>query len=269
MSDLPGHIDFATAGCLVDLPPITLGEMDSIKLMNRVDTKYCTREDVLLNILEAAGRHGYRVLEVDGARLTPYNSLYYDTDGLGMYRDHHNKRLVRQKIRTRVYVNSGTTFLEIKRKQNTGRTKKKRIQIDPADFWDIASAGRAGEYGDFIAEYSKYTLQGIHPAMETIFSRITLVNDARTERITMDTGLRFVNHDTGADKDLGRAVIIEIKQDGRSHSEMKDILLDLRVKPLRVSKYCIGTALTNPAAPKHRFKVKIRAIEKTTNQKIC
>lgn len=268
MSEPRAHIGCAES-CLNAFLPITLGEMDSIKLMNRIDTKYCTSEEVLVRILEEAAGCGYRVLEVDGARMTPYNSLYYDTGNIGMYRDHHNKRLTRQKIRTRVYVNSGTTFLEIKRKINTGRTKKKRIQIDPADFGDIASAARAGEYGRFIAEYSKYDIAGIHPRVETIFSRITLVNAERTERVTVDTGLRFVNHDTACEKDLGRAVIIEIKQDGRIHSGMKDILLALRVKPLRVSKYCIGTVLTDPDAPNHRFKEKIRTIEKTINQKIC
>ena len=43
---------------------------------------------------------------------------------------------------------------------------------------------------------------------------------------------------------------------------MKGILLDLRVKPLRVSKYCIAVTLTDPVAKTGRFKVKVRAIEK-------
>ena len=49
---------------------------------------------------------------------------------------------------------------------------------------------------------------------------------------------------------------------------MKDILLDLRVKPIRVSKYCIGTTITNPSARSNRFHPKLRRIEKTTGEKI-
>ena len=245
--------------------PITLGEMDSIKLMNRIDSKYCTDMDTLLSVLADADRHGYRVLEVEGLRLSPYNSMYYDTDTLGMFLDHHNRRLVRQKVRTRVYVVSGQTFLEIKRKNNKGRTKKKRMEIPASDFADFRTNPKADE---FLTRISGYIPEHLKPRMETLFDRITLVNAAKTERLTIDTHLRFVNHDTGVEAGLGPAVIIELKQDGRAESEMKGILLDHRVKPIRVSKYCIGTTITNPHVKSGRFKVKVRRIEKVIHEKI-
>ena len=244
---------------------IRLDEMDGIKLMNRIDSKYLTNESVLEKVLEMAADRGYRALEVDGGTICPYNSMYYDTDTLKMFTDHHNRRLVRQKVRTRVYVSSGATFLEIKRKNNRGRTKKKRIAIPGSDFMDFRGNAEADA---FLAGKSSYTADMIKPRMETIFRRITLVNRAGTERITIDTSLAFVNHDTGLKADLGPAVIIELKQDGRADSEMKGILLDCRVKPVRVSKYCIGTTITNPGAKSNRFHQKVRMIEKTTGQKI-
>lgn len=244
---------------------IHLEEMDSIKLMNRIDTKYVTDENVLGKVLESAAGHGYRALEVDGAIISPYDSLYYDTDGLKMYTDHHNRRLVRQKVRTRVYLGSGATFLEIKRKNNKGRTRKKRIGIPRDAFLDFRTDEEAVS---FLAGKSDFTADMVSPRLETIFRRITLVNASKTERITIDTGLHFVNHDTGMRADMGPAVIIELKQDGRACSEMKNILLDCRVKQFRVSKYCLGTTLTNPAAKSNRFKVKVRAVEKITGQKI-
>mgnify|MGYP002623770464 CR=1 FL=1 len=244
---------------------IRLEEMDSIKLMNRIDTKYLTNESVLEYVLEKAADHGYRALEVEGSAISPYNSMYFDTDALKMFQEHHNRRLVRQKVRTRVYVSSGMTFLEIKRKNNKGRTKKTRIAIPPEDFMDFRCNDRAEA---FLEEKSDYTVNMIKPRLETIFRRITLVNGAKTERLTIDTSLRFVNHDTGLSADFGPAVIIELKQDGRAESEMKQILLDCRVKPIRVSKYCIGTTVTNPEVKSNRFKVKVRKIEKTTGQKI-
>jgi len=244
---------------------IHLDEMDSIKLMNRIDSKYVTNESVLEQVLEAAADQGYRALEVEGSVISPYNSMYYDTDRLKMFADHHNRRLVRQKVRTRVYVSSGTTFLEIKRKNNKGRTKKKRMEIPSDEFMDFRSNP---ESAAFLAEKSDYTVDMIKPRMETIFRRITLVNKAKTERLTIDTSLNFVNHDTGLKASLGPAVIIELKQDGRAYSEMKNILLDCRVKPMRISKYCIGITVTNPAAKSNRFKIKARNIEKITGQKI-
>ncbi|MDT3366098.1 MAG: polyphosphate polymerase domain-containing protein [Bacteroidota bacterium] len=251
---------------LAAMRPITLDEMDSIRLMNRIDTKYCTDMATLREVLRDADRHGYRVVEVDGLRLCPYNSLYYDTDGLGMFRDHHNRKLTRQKVRTRVYVSSGTTFLEIKRKNNKGRTKKKRLEIPSGEFMDFRPDTAADA---FLTQISGYQPEDLKPRLETLFDRITLVNAAMTERLTIDTSLRFVNHDTGANAGLGSAVIIELKQDGRAESEMKRILLDRRVKPIRVSKYCIGTTVTNPGVTSGRFKVKVRRIEKVINEKIA
>ena len=49
---------------------------------------------------------------------------------------------------------------------------------------------------------------------------------------------------------------------------MKDILLDHRVKPARLSKYCIGTTLTDGAVKSNRFKPKVRMIEKTIDKKL-
>ena len=93
--------------------PVTLEEMDGVKLLNRIDTKYLTNEATLRKVLEDASAAGYRALMADGAKLTPYNTVYYDTPALKMFLDHHNRRLVRQKVRTRVYVNSALSFLEI------------------------------------------------------------------------------------------------------------------------------------------------------------
>ncbi|MBQ9660308.1 MAG: polyphosphate polymerase domain-containing protein [Bacteroidales bacterium] len=245
--------------------PIHLGEMDSIKLMNRIDTKFLTTEQTLVGILEDAARQGYRALETEGTKISSYDSLYYDTPGRQMFLDHHNRRLVRQKVRTRTYVGSGQTFLEIKRKNNHGRTKKKRTEIAAAAFKDFHAdaSGMA-----LLEKYCAFPADSLSPVLETLFRRITLVNAARTERLTIDTALSFVNHRTGHEASLRDAVIIELKQDGRAASEMRGILLGHRVKPIRVSKYCIGETLTDETVKHNRFKLKIRTIEKVINKKL-
>ena len=244
---------------LAALEPITLAEMDTVTLMNRIDTKYVTTVPVLEKLLQHAAALGYRVLETEGARLCGYDSVYFDTPDLRMFTDHRNRKLVRQKVRTRVYLTSGATFLEIKRKNNHGRTRKKRTPVPGEAFRDFRGFPDAAAY---LAVKSDYTAAQISPAMETRFDRITLVNAARTERMTLDTALRFTNLRNGAAAELPGAVIIELKQDGRVLSDMKRILRSLRVKELRVSKYCIGTALTDPACRPGRFKLKIRSILK-------
>ena len=94
-----------------------------------------------------------------------------------------------------------------------------------------------------------------------------LVNPGKTERLTIDTSVHVQNIRNGRKSDLRDAVIIELKQDGRASSTMKGILLDHRVKPLRISKYCIGTTLTDSDIKHNRFKEKVRAIEKVIGKK--
>lgn len=259
----PSHISLAPV--LETFAPITLDEMDAIRLMNRTDTKYLTREATLLPILEEAAAAGYRVLVTEGGRISPYDSVYFDTEGLRMFQDHHNRHLVRQKVRTRVYVNAGDTFLEIKRKNNHGRTRKKRMVIPAGELMDFSADGDACA---FLAEKSWFTAPELSPVLDTAFQRITLVNPDKTERLTIDTRLHFTNFRTGHSASLQDTVIIEIKQDGRSVSPMRGILLNHRVKPVRVSKYCIAVTLTDPRARSGRFKEKVRAIEKTIGNKI-
>ena len=257
------HISFVDP--LENLVPITLGEMESVKLMNRIDTKYLTDEQTLLGVLADAAAAGYRVLVADEARISPYDSVYFDTEGLRMFSDHHNKRLRRQKVRTRAYLLSGEAFLEIKRKNNRGRTKKKRTGIPLSELPDFRSDPAAFRY---LAAHSDFEAAGLQPTVETLFKRITLVNPAMTERITIDTRLCFKNFRTGLETSLRDAVIIELKQDGHAASPMKGILLHHRVKPARISKYCIAVTLTDPTAKSNRFKVKVRQIEKTIHHKI-
>ena len=257
------HISFVEA--LEAFAPVTLSEMDGVKLMNRIDSKYLVNETSLLGILSDAAGAGYRVLVTDGGRISQYDSVYYDTPQLRMFLDHRNWKLTRQKVRTRSYVNSGDTFLEIKRKNNKGRTKKKRMPVPVEELNDFRGDALAAE---FLAGHSAFTASMLSPVLETVFRRITLVNPAMTERLTIDTCLCFKNFRTGLETTLKDAVIIELKQDGRAVSTMKGIFLSHRVKPMRVSKYCMVVTLTEPGVKSGRFKQKVRKTEKIINNKI-
>ena len=247
-----------------DFSPISLTEMESVKLMNRIDTKYAVSIGMLPSILNAA-KEDYYVQDIDGKRIATYDTLYYDTDTLDMYIRHHDRQLVRQKIRVRQYVDSKLTFLEIKRKNNKGRTKKKRIAVPGFDIHaDTLGQSKRELWSveDFIAAKSHYTWSDISPHLRTRFDRITLVNKGKTERLTIDMNLVWDNVVTREKKSFDNLVIIELKRDGNVSSPMNKIMQDLRIHPFKISKYCIGTALTTPEIKKNRFKDKIRKIEK-------
>ena len=238
------------------MSPITLDEMKDVKLMNRVDTKFLVTSDQLLAILNGIHDH-YYAQEVEGKRLSAYDTVYYDTPDLKMYIIHHDRHLVRDKVRVRTYVDSHLTFCEVKHKTNKGRTKKKRIEVQPGE--DILKDPQAMA---FLTERQPYPVASLRPNLETVFDRFTLVNYEKTERLTIDCNVSFNNFISNTSASMDSLVIMELKQDGRAHSLLKEVLFDLRIKPYKISKYCIGTAMTRPEVKQNRFKKKIRRINK-------
>lgn len=238
---------------------ITLAEMRDVRLMNRIDTKYVLSYDEVLTLLDRAATAGYRVQCIDGHRAMGYDTLYYDTPERRMYLVHHNQELTRQKIRTRTYLESGQTFLEIKNKSNRGRTKKERIGIERSLFGCFTLDSNAL---GFLLPRTHFTPEQISPALATRFTRITLVNATLSERITIDLDLRYEDVRTGRCASIKGMAILELKQDGLVASTMKLLLRDMRIPPLKVSKYCLGTTLTVEGIKKNRFKLKLRDIEK-------
>lgn len=248
--------------------PICLEEMSGIKLMNRTDTKFVTNRRRLEQLLEMA-QTNYRVQEIDGQRTAAYYTVYFDTDERDMFLTHHNGVLNRQKLRIRSYVDSGLSFLEVKTKNNHRRTRKRRISIDDFDptrpRYDISFASGSPDdalFGDFLTDNLRFDKASVSQQLENRFSRITLVNRKKTERLTIDSALAFRNLRTGNTRKLDDLVIIELKRDGLTESPVLEILRQLRIHPMGFSKYCMGTAMTDPGIKQNRFKSRIRDVEK-------
>ncbi|MBO5134897.1 MAG: polyphosphate polymerase domain-containing protein [Bacteroidaceae bacterium] len=242
---------------LEKLPPITLEEMSGIRLMNRTDCKYVTNVSTLAKLLELT-QGSYYAQDRDGARICAYATTYWDTaDGHDMFRTHHCGHSPRTKVRVRTYMDTQHTFLEVKRKNNHGKTSKKRVEVPSLQ---AVMDDRAGE--EFLKERSGYTFDDLIPTLANRFQRITLVNYAKTERLTIDFDLHFFNHETGTEADMDSIVIIELKRDGRVSSPIVPLLRQLRVKPSGFSKYCIGSAVTNDRLRQNRFKKRLVRIRK-------
>ena len=199
------------------------------------------------------GEH-YRVLEIDGERVHHYKSLYYDTEDRKFYLDHHNQRVNRNKIRFREYVGSKLTFLEIKLKNNKGKTIKKRIKVKSIpDFL-------TDKQQKYITKTIGFPLE-LSPKQWINFSRITFVHKTQKERMTMDINLTFKNQKESGD--LKNIIIAEVKQERMSRSsDFIKIAKELHILPIRISKYCMSTLELNPNLKQNRFKEKKRFINK-------
>ena len=236
--------------------PIKLAEMDNVKLMSRSDTKFAFKISKLPELLNQMIPF-YRVLEINGKLIHDYKSLYFDTDDRKFYLDHHNGRVNRNKVRFREYVGSDLTFLEIKRKNNKGKTIKKRMKVDSIN--DNLSV-KQKEYiysiiGSNIILNSKQWIN---------FSRITFVHKVHKERLTIDINLNFKEKDRRGD--LNQIAIGEVKQERMSRlSDFMRIAKELHILPIRISKYCMSTLELNPELKQNRFKEKTLFLTKLKN----
>ena len=232
---------------------ITLSEMDDVKLMSRTDTKFVFNFSRLPEFLEKLSKF-YRIMEIDGERLHHYKSLYFDTEDRKFYIEHHNRRVNRNKIRFREYVGSDLTFLEIKLKNNKGKTIKKRIKVDSI------SEEITEQQQKYIDKIVGYPIE-VSAKQWINFSRVTFVHKTQKERLTMDVNLTFNNKkDEGGLKNI---VIAEVKQERMSRSsDFMRIAKEMSILPMRLSKYCISSMQLCPQLKQNRFKEKQLFINK-------
>ena len=211
--------------------PITLQEMDRVKLMNRVDTKFAFSVKDFLAFLPALSED-YRILEIEGTRTPFYESLYFDDEDFSFFKDHHNGRTNRFKVRFRKYVESDLTFLEIKHKFK-GRTHKSRIKVDsiPENLLD--------KHQEFIKSIIPDD-HNLRPVMWNSFHRMTLVNKVENERLTLDFDITFKWKDHT--QNFGNLIIAELKQESVNRNSAFFALMKKKcIRPYRLSKYCIGS----------------------------
>jgi hypothetical protein len=237
---------------------ISLEEMDEVKLMNRIDTKYVFSRSLLNSILQQI-IDNYYVLSISGKRSFPYISLYYDTHKDFMYLAHHNGKLNRYKIRFRKYVDSNDTFLEVKKKVKGVQTFKKRIEVNDIES-ELTTISK-----NFIEENTLFESDQLKPTIYTNFDRITLVNNNFSERVTIDRNLLFIGNSENRAM-LENTVIIEVKRSIEAkRTFLIDALTKLHIHPAGMSKYCIGRALLDPKLKTNNFKEKIRNLNKLEN----
>lgn len=237
-------------------PPISLDEMNSVKLLDRMDRKYTFPSYRLNGILKRLLTN-YKILEIDELRFARYETHYFDTPEYEMYTKHHNKKLNRYKVRFRTYLDSGLHFFEVKFKTNKGRTIKKRVLL-PQNHYDIIDDAEL-----LLNKRSPYKKEQLQESIQVFYSRITLVSNDLKERVTIDTGLSYKLGDKMIS--FPNMIIAEVKQDKSGASNFIHLMNELRIKDISISKYCLGIASLATNVKTNNFKIKLLHVKKLCN----
>ena len=234
--------------------PISLEQMDNVKLLKRKDTKFIFTEGNLLNFLEDMSEY-YYILDINNNRISRYETLYFDTDERKLYLAHHNGKKNRFKVRFRRYIDTDQCFLEVKLKSNKNITNKKRKPKDKIE------TQLSNESKIEIEEYTPINSEFLKPQFWIYYDRITLVHKYLKERVTIDLNLRFKNNKS--DYNLSPLVILELKQEKFSkESHILKCLKNEKINRISFSKYCIGSILLEENIKYNQFKYIILNIRK-------
>jgi hypothetical protein len=227
---------------LEQMPPIHLHEMQNIRLMDRIDSKFTPQIQLLPQLLKTAALY-YNVQIINKKYISSYATQYLDTPALEFFAMHANGNPNRQKIRIRSYLDSNISFLEIKNKNHKGRTRKIRIPVKTSRIQTISDLNT---HLAFLNKHAILDAERLEPVLTATFDRITLVNPNLPERVTIDLNLAFFNHRTGQQKTIDNLSVLELKQDHRRASNFRTLLEQLNIQQVSFSKYYTGIAVTNP-----------------------
>ncbi len=235
---------------------IGLDELNAAaELQTRVDRKYILPAASLAAVL-AELPADTSVLEVDGERAPRYASRYFDTPALDSFYGAARGRRRRFKVRARTYVDSATSFLEVKTRGGRSTTVKERVAVT-GDALDAAGVAYAGALlpDAGIPRAGRLAAQ-LTPTLETRYRRVTLLlaPDAGRDpsRGTIDLALEWIDTD-GATLRLPRSVIVETKSGSRAGA-LDRALWRYGHRPATLSKYATGLAALHPDLPRNKWR---------------
>nr|WP_246336762.1 polyphosphate polymerase domain-containing protein [Flexivirga oryzae] len=183
-----------------------------------------------------------------------YDSVYFDSVDLQLFRSHQQGRRCRFKVRIRTYADSGARFVEVKTKSGRGETVKHRMPY-PDGPRTALDESAADFVQSVIREQYATTAPPLHAMLDSVYHRATLVDPAAGERLTCDVDLRWSTSDgdfvVGPDR-----VLLESKTTNRGRVD--GILAAWGIRPLSMSKYPIGTALLRPELAANRWNRLLR-----------
>jgi len=184
-----------------------------------------------------AMRDDHVILEIDGRRRFPYETVYFDTRDLRSFREHAAGATPRFKARTRHYVAAGECVFEVKIKTTEGKTDKHQREHEAA----------ADELDAAALEHVSSTLQdagikppsGLEPVLRTRFERVTLAHRRGSARVTIDFDVTLERLRGASVTIRDGLVLVESKsEDGDAPADR--LLRRLGAREVSLSKYRTG-----------------------------
>jgi hypothetical protein len=250
------------------LPAATLQQVDAeAAFQKRIDRKYVVTPRAVDDVVEACGE-SLRILDISGERSFGYRSTYFDTPNLMAYRAAATGRRPRFKVRTRRYLATGTSWLEVKRRDRHGGTDKHRMGLGSEVGSESEFESEAIAFLSGFDEVRPHVCQ-LRPSLITTYERTTLLSTLAStpnadQRVTIDRDVECRSIHGGDITSLGQHLVVETKSPLDRPGPFDRALWRAGVRPVRISKYAIGIAGAHPELPANRWNRVLRRYVQAT-----
>ena len=255
---------------------ISLDELnEKAAMQTRVDRKYIVDADYAASILAELPADEAAVLEIDGQREFAYDSVYFDTPDLVSYKASAIGSRNRFKVRTRSYLDSDLSFLEVKTEGAREFTVKERIPYS-IENRDILTAEGKEYVATALEQLTDASVDRLESVIRTGYRRTTVYlpqseQNPVASRLTIDTSLTWTplsesalmytadggegptKYQVGTEYSAPGTVIIETKS-GSAPSVADKYLWRAGIRPVKISKFATGMAALNPQLPANKWK---------------
>lgn len=233
--------------------PISLEELNATAaLQTRTDRKYILSPGQAQDLLPVIAA-GTQVLTIGERQAFNYSSVYFDTPELTSYYLAAHPRRRRFKIRTRSYLDTSLSYLEVKTEGARSQTVKERVehpfelrdQLIPESYQYIRET-LTHELGSCPIDVAE-----LAPVLESAYSRTTLYRADSNSRVTVDEQLSW--RDSRTNKLLAcEQTIVETKS-ALNAGPVDKFLWREGVRPAKISKFATGLSLLQEHLPANRW----------------
>jgi VTC domain len=238
--------------------PVSLQQLEENSgMLERIDNKYVVDREVLRLAAPELAKY-FNILEIDGRRSFTYETCYFDNAESRCYFDHHQARKKRVKVRMRKYLEAGLCFVEVKLKDRRGVTVKKRLRCAEEQFGSLDQTAQKFVNDVYSALYKRDFPHDVSRNLDMRYQRLTLVAKDGGERMTLDSGVRFIMD--GETRQVDEQLFIIEAKSAKGNGIADRILRRLHQHPTKhVSKYCTGLAAMSGGLKQNNFR---RALKK-------
>lgn len=236
---------------------IGLEEFGDNRFTERIDRKFPISISEISAVIEGL-EDDYDLITPADQEISTIESHYFDTPDYAYFKAHHRGRGRRHKVRFRVYPQTQSAFLEVKRKTPKGKTLKRRIKSG------FGHSILNGDHRGFLTKIGISESHYIMPVVEISYKRLSFISKDQSERFSVDFAVEFSDGDR--EGNFGSMAVIEVKQDRLQTTPIIKKLREMRIKESSMSKYCLSMCRLHPELKANRFKPVLRNLQELIHE---